>query len=137
MSPNQLPSLLSAHLIEVSMHNLVILLAHGSTDESWSDTFKQFTHSARAKYPNTKLAYMELSTPSLSHAVESAVKDGYQSITILPLFLAKGKHLRHDIPKQLAVLKKKFAIEIDLLPPLGEQAELALAVELIIDRHIK
>jgi len=119
------------------MHNLVILLAHGSRDEAWSATFEHFTQSARAKYTNTKLAYMELSQPSLEQVVSNAVTDGYKNISILPLFLAKGKHLRHDIPKQLKKLHTQYNIEIELLAPLGEQAELASAVELIIDRHIQ
>ena len=119
------------------MQNMMILLAHGSSDKQWAETFISLTAPSRNKHTNIALAFMELNSPSLEDVTLEAIRNNYDHITVLPLFLAKGKHLRHDIPKQLAVLKKKFAIEIDLLPPLGEQAELALAVELIIDRHIK
>lgn len=118
------------------MENLVILLAHGSRDPLWAKTFEDFTKSARAKHSNTRLAYMELCTPSLEQAVNEGVKSGFCSISVLPLFLAQGKHLRYDVPKMLKQYEIKHNIEIKLLAPLGEQAELATAVELFIDRHI-
>ena len=122
---------------EISMEDLVILLAHGSRDPLWAKTFEKFTHNARVKYTNTTLAYMELCTPSLEQAVETGVKRGYDQISVLPLFLARGKHLRFDVPKLLNKYERKHGIKINLLAPLGEQAELATAVELFIDRHIQ
>ena len=119
------------------MEDLVILLAHGSRDPLWAKTFEDFTKSARAKHSNTTLAYMELCSPTLEQAVNNGVKAGYGSISILPLFLAKGKHLRYDVPKLLELYEIKYHIKIKLLAPLGEQAELASAVELFIDRHIQ
>jgi len=119
------------------MANLVILLAHGSRDPLWAKTFEDFTKSARAKHSNTTLAYMELCTPSLEQAINEGAKAGYCCISVLPLFLAKGKHLRYDVPKMLKQYEIKHNIEIRLLAPLGEQAELASAVELFIDRHIQ
>jgi len=119
------------------MQDLVILLAHGSRDPLWAKTFEDFTQSARAKHSNTTLAYMELCTPSLEHAVNKGVKDGFRKISVLPLFLARGKHLRYDVPKLLKQFEMKHDIEIKLLAPLGEQEELATAVELFIDRHIQ
>lgn len=119
------------------MNDLVVLLAHGSRDPLWAKTFEEFTETARAKHDNTTLAYMELCKPTLEQAIDNGVKEGYRHISILPLFLAKGKHLRHDVPKLLKKYALKHSIEIKLLAPLGEQAELATAVELFIDRHIQ
>jgi len=119
------------------MQDLVILLAHGSRDPLWAKTFEAFTKNARAKHSNTTLAYMELCTPSLEQEIDKGVKSGYRHISILPLFLARGKHLRHDVPKLLKQYEIKHNIVIKLLAPLGEQTELATAVELFIDRHIQ
>jgi len=119
------------------MQDLVILLAHGSRDPLWAKTFEAFTKNARAKHSNTTLAYMELCTPSLEQEIDKGVKNGYHHISILPLFLARGKHLRYDVPKLLKQYELKHNIVIKLLAPLGEQAELATAVELFIDRHIQ
>ena len=119
------------------MEDLVVLLAHGSRDPLWAQTFEAFTQNARAKHANTSLAYMELCSPTLEQAIESGVKAGYIHISILPLFLARGKHLRYDVPKLLKKYSLKHDVKIELLAPLGEQAELATAVELFIDRHIK
>ena len=45
---------------------------------------------------NVSLAYMELTSPSLEDAVAMLGKD-IRNIAVLPLFLAVGRHLRHDV----------------------------------------
>ena len=119
------------------MQDLVVLLAHGSRDPLWAQTFECFTQSSRDKHSNTVLAYMELCSPSLEQVIDKGVKDGFKHISVLPLFLAKGKHLRFDVPKLLKEFELKYVVEIKLLAPLGEQIELTKAVELFIDRHIQ
>ena len=118
------------------MQNLVILLAHGSRDPLWANTFEKFTKSSRDKHPNTTLAYMELCTPSLDQVIKKGIEDGFKRISVLPLFLAQGKHLRFDVPKLLEEYELKYNVNIELLAPLGEQDELTKAVEMFIDRHI-
>jgi len=113
----------------------MVLLAHGSRDERWAQTFRTMTQSLCQDKQNIRLAFMELNSPSLEDVTKEAVKLGYQSLTVLPLFLAKGKHLDKDIPQQLAVLESSLGITTTLLPPIGEQPELALAVHQIIKRY--
>jgi len=115
----------------------MILLAHGSSDAQWAETFISLTASSREKHENIALAFMELNSPSLEDVTLQAIKNGYDHITVLPLFLAKGKHLKHDIPNQLKSLKSQYGISSKLLPPIGEENELSQALDLIIDRQIQ
>jgi len=118
------------------MHDLMVLLAHGSSDKNWAETFFVLTNTSRMKHDNVRLAFMELNPPSLSEVVRNAVQEGFTSITVLPLFLARGKHLKHDIPQQLTILENDLGITTKLLPPIGEQAEIANAIETIIDKQV-
>ena len=119
------------------MKSMMILLAHGSSNKNWAQTFLNLTKTARQKHQNVRLAYMELSTPSLEEVIQEAAELGYTDISVLPLFLAKGKHLLHDIPEQLKTLENLFNIKSHLLSPIGEQPEIAAAINQIIERKLK
>jgi len=109
-----------------------ILLAHGSRDPVWQDTFRDLTRPALEGSTRTRLAFMELCAPSLEDSVEHVVHDGITAIRVLPLFLARGRHLRHDIPKRIADLQTRFDVEIELLAPIGEHPGMARALQEII-----
>lgn len=114
------------------MTTKIILLAHGSSDQNWTDTFVELAKPATQKDQNTTLAFMELSTPSLECKVKEAKEEGYDRVVVLPLFLAKGRHLRKDVPAMLKDYEEKYAIETQLLAPIGEHPILAAALTDII-----
>lgn len=100
----------------------LILLAHGSSDPAWRAPFERF-HEALAARMQTplKLAYMELSEPSLESSVAELAAAGIRRAEILPLFFAAGRHLRKDVPAQVEALRANHPdIELVLLPPVGE-----------------
>ena len=97
----------------------LVLLAHGSRDPNWTKSFEKLLADLKNETENgcVRLAFMELAKPSLEDAVMACVKDGATQIRVLPLFMALGKHLEKDIPKQverLAALHEK--IKFKLLP---------------------
>ncbi len=118
------------------MKTLTILLAHGSSDPNWSDTFVNLTAKACTN-AHTHLGFMELSEPSMETLAEQGVKQGCTHLRVLPLFLAKGRHLKVDIPKQLAALETRFGISTELLPPIGEHPQLAAALDSIIKETLE
>ncbi len=102
-------------------NELLLLVAHGSRDEGWSNAFQTMTLKAQSLNREVDLAFMELSSPSIEEVIANAVTHkGITQIQVLPLFLAVGKHLKHDIPEILDTLAHKFNITINLLPPIGE-----------------
>ncbi len=107
------------------MNELTILLAHGSSDPNWGATFERMTAKLTATREDVKLAFMELSTPSMEDVVAHAVATGYSRCAVLPLFLAKGKHLKVDIPRKIEQLEAQHDVTIRLLQPIGESPKLA------------
>ena len=102
-----------------------ILLAHGSRDSRWCETFESGLESITTllQYPST-LAYMEMATPSLEKVIEQEYEAGTRIFEILPLFFAAGRHLLIDVPEQLAVLRLKFKdVTIRLHEPLGKEPD--------------
>ncbi|HBM50860.1 MAG TPA: cobalamin biosynthesis protein CbiX, partial [Marinobacter sp.] len=84
----------------------IILLAHGSSDQRWCDTFEQLAKPTLESVEDSSIAYMELAEPSLETIVARGKESGATSFTIVPLFLAAGRHLRKDVPAMIEELEK-------------------------------
>jgi sirohydrochlorin cobaltochelatase len=101
-----------------------ILLAHGSPDPRWRETFEQGLATMRPGLNNeTSLAYMEMATPSLADIVAYEHSRGVREFAIVPLFFATGRHLRIDVPLQIEALRSNFAgIDIQMHEPVGKDS---------------
>jgi len=53
-------------------------------------------------------ACLEFASPQLETVIEDLMKEGYNQINILPLFIFAGYHVREDIPQRMEKLKVKF-----------------------------
>ena len=60
-------------------------------------------------YAEIRGACLEFASPQLETVVEDLLKQGYRKISILPLFVFAGYHVRQDIPERMADLKKSSA----------------------------
>jgi sirohydrochlorin cobaltochelatase len=100
----------------------LVLLAHGSRDDRWKAPFEALLLRIQALHPQSvvTLAYMEMTTPTLQDAME-ALPDTVTSVAILPLFMASGGHLRHDVPNLVQQAQAKWPQRsIILQAPIGE-----------------
>ncbi|MFE8069634.1 CbiX/SirB N-terminal domain-containing protein [Marinobacteraceae bacterium S3BR75-40.1] len=112
----------------------VILLAHGSSDANWQRTFEQLAAPTCQALPHARIAYMELCSPSLQDVVAQQVAEGAQAIKVVPLFLARGRHLRKDIPAMLADLQDAHpGVDMELTAPIGEAPALGEAVRSVVE----
>lgn len=114
----------------------VLLLAHGSSDPRWCETFEKLAGPSLAAIPDAAVAYMELSEPSLDAEVARAASDGVHKVTVLPLFLAAGRHLRHDVPEMLDKLSTEHGLDIELAAPIGEHPLLGDAIRHIVEERL-
>ena len=114
------------------MSHRIILLAHGSSDIRWCKTFENLASPTLDAIPDSRIAYMELAEPSLEKVVADGIQDGKTEFTVLPLFLAAGRHLRKDIPAIIAGLEEIHGIKIHLTPPIGESRLLGQAIKEIV-----
>ena len=101
----------------------LVLLAHGSRDPRWQDTFLRLREMARQRLGNAsiELAYMEMCSPSLLDISEQAYEAGVRCLKVLPLFMSAGGHVSQDIPRLADQAMTAFdGLEIKILPPAGE-----------------
>ncbi|UZD64178.1 sirohydrochlorin chelatase [Marinobacter sp. AN1] len=110
----------------------ILLLAHGSSDRRWCETFEALAAPTLDSLPEARVAYMELAEPSLEAEVEKAVAEGITDIRVVPLFLAAGRHLRKDVPAMLDAYRDRLGVQVTLLPPIGEDPRLGLALKDIV-----
>jgi sirohydrochlorin cobaltochelatase len=105
------------------MKSALVLFAHGSRDPDWAAPFREIQTRVRSQTPEVEveLAFLELMQPSLPDAVERLVLSGNRQITVAPLFMAQGAHLKRDLSKLIAELRETHAgITFRLLPAAGE-----------------
>lgn len=116
----------------------IVLLAHGSRDPLWRAPIEAVAAHIRARQPQAavRCAYLELCEPDLAAALADVAALGAARVTIVPLFLGAGRHVRDDLPHRVQALAAVHpGIELDLRPPIGEDERLiALMADIALDR---
>ncbi len=112
-------------------NSALVLFAHGARDAEWSEPFRAIQRTVARGRPDlqVELAFLEFMKPTLGESVAQLVRSGHSAITIAPLFLAPGGHLKHDLPRLVADLRTQHSLsEITLLPAIGEVDDLVRAI---------
>jgi len=113
------------------MQQALILFAHGARDPEWAAPFRRIQRLVAERCPGmaVELAFLEIMSPSLAEIVSSLKGAGALRITIAPLFMAQGGHLKHDLPRLLAQLEERHpGLQLRLLPAVGDVEEVLLAI---------
>ena len=110
----------------------LLLFAHGSSDPGWAEPFIKLKAAVQAKEPGRKvaLAFLERMQPTFDETVTALQAQGIRHITVAPIFLAIGGHMRKDLPKLIEETQSRTGIEFRVLPTLGEVGTL---IETIAD----
>ena len=111
--------------------NGLILFAHGARDPRWAAPFEHLQALMQAQRPDWQvaLAFLELMTPSLPDSASRMVEAGVTQITVAPLFLGPGGHLRNDFPLLLDALRSRYPqVQFATRPALGESETLLAAI---------
>jgi sirohydrochlorin cobaltochelatase len=112
------------------MHGIV-LFAHGARDPDWAAPFEAIRDLVRARRPEfpVELAFLDFMTPSLEEAVHGLATKGVAAITIFPLFMAPGGHIKNDLPRIVEVLRGSHpGVPIAIQSSAGEVPELQEAI---------
>lgn len=120
------------------MKSAIILFAHGARDPEWAQPFHKIRDLVVEQFPTTpvKTAFLELMQPSLVDAVTELHAQDIQHITLVPLFLARGGHLKQDIPRLMADIQQLFpSVQIDTAPAIGEVPEILNGIALWVIAH--
>ncbi len=109
----------------------IVLFAHGSRDPNWARPFEEIRERVRASRPECpiELAYLEFLSPTLEEAIGALAREGAPAITVFPLFMAEGGHLKRDIPRILDEIRASHPhVPIALEPAIGEVPEILAAI---------
>ena len=109
----------------------IILFAHGARDPEWARPLEAMRERVASLAPEcaVSLAFLEFMTPGLIEAVAASVGRDAASVTIVPVFLAQGGHLKRDLPIMVAELRSAHhGLAIDVLPAIGEQPAVIEAI---------
>lgn len=105
----------------------IILFAHGSRDPLWRKPIEAVASRIMQVSPGmlVRCAYLELTTPDLLTCASELAATHAKSISILPMFLGVGKHVREDMPGLIASLRQAHpTASFTLLPTVGEDERL-------------
>jgi len=82
--------------------NALLIIAHGSRKTSSNDEVVTVVSKVKEElgdsFDSVSVAFLELATPSIEDGVRESITEGATHITLVPYFLALGKHVSMDIP---------------------------------------
>lgn len=100
----------------------LLLFAHGSSDPRWAEPFFKLKAAVLARDADriVEVAFLERMEPSFESAATALQARGVRHVTVAPLFLAIGGHMRKDLPKLIEETQARTGIEFVVLPAIGE-----------------
>ncbi len=118
----------------------LVLFAHGARDPAWAEPFERMVARLRGKRPGLRieLAFLESMRPDLPTIAASLAKEGIGRITLVPLFLAQGGHLREDLPRLVEDIRRDLpGLRIHVTTAIGDSVELTNAIaDWALDQHL-
>jgi sirohydrochlorin cobaltochelatase len=109
----------------------LLLFAHGARDPQWAKPFEAVVACLGLAQPELKvgLAYLEFMLPNLSTAGTQLVQQGCTHVSVVPLFLGAGGHVRKDLPLLLEALQAQHPrVQWRLCPAIGEMQSVVQAM---------
>jgi sirohydrochlorin cobaltochelatase len=87
----------------------LILFAHGARDPEWADPMRRVCAAVREQAPELRveLAFLEFIPPDLRACAESLIAERCERILVVPMFIARGGHLKRDVPLLLEELRQR------------------------------
>lgn len=106
----------------------ILLFAHGARDPNWALPFEAVANRMRTRpapgaepSPAVTLAFLEFMSPDIATAGDELVAQGCTQVSVVPLFLGAGGHVRKDLPKLLDELAARHpGVSWRLCPAVGE-----------------
>lgn len=109
----------------------IVLFAHGARDPEWAAPFRRIVARLQSADPGLRveLAFLELMQPALAEAVARIAAEGFGRLTLVPLFLAQGGHLKQDLPRLLDDIRDRHpGVRIDVTQAIGDSESLTAAI---------
>lgn len=115
------------------MTTALILFAHGARDPEWANPMRRVQAAVRQMLPvaPVELAFLEFLPPTLPQSVSVLVAGGATKIAVIPIFIARGGHLKRELPEMLEALRSTYPeVEFSLAGAIGEHESVVQAIAL-------
>ena len=113
------------------MTTALILFAHGARDPEWANPMRRVQAAIRQRVSDmpVELAFLEFLTPNLPDAAATLVAQGCDKIVVMPMFIARGGHLKNDLPGIIEVLRSTYPnVDFSLGGAIGEDESVIQAM---------
>ena len=101
----------------------LVLLAHGARDPRWAEPLERLREriATRAGELAVELAYLEHLQPDVAAAVSRLAERGCERVTVVPVFLGQGGHVRRDVPDSIDAIRRRFpSLDIRIAESIGD-----------------
>jgi sirohydrochlorin ferrochelatase len=113
----------------------VLLVDHGSRRPEANALTDWLADALRAREPGrvVRVAHLEVLGPDIAEGVDACVADGAREIVVLPVFLAPGRHVLEDVPREAREAGRRHPdVSVRVAAePLGTHPKL---VEILLER---
>jgi sirohydrochlorin cobaltochelatase len=105
-----------------SSHHALLLFSHGSPDPEWARPLEALRDRLANALPHqpVALAFLPPAQPDFGAVVAKLAQAGVKHITVSPVFLARGGHVKRDLPEMAEAATRAHGIAFTILPTLGE-----------------
>jgi len=112
-------------------------IGHGSRDARHAASLRRLAAAVGYARPDIRVevGFLDLCGPDVTTALGALAASGARSVVVLPLFLAHGYHVRHDVPRAVADARARIRRRSRDLPkvaisePLGPDPLLSEAID--------
>lgn len=105
------------------MKTALILFAHGARDPEWANPMRRVQAAIRQRIADiqVELAFLEFMAPTLPECASALVAGGATKVVVMPMFIARGGHLKKETPAMMDVLRSSYPdVEFLLGGAIGE-----------------
>lgn len=108
----------------------LMLIAHGSRKQAANDEVSRLAQRISrlegSEYDAVVPAFLEFAEPDIHQGVDRCVELGADTIIAMPYFLAAGRHVAEDIPKEIECARAgNPQVSIEISQYLGESDAMA------------
>jgi len=91
----------------------LLIVSHGSRRQQSNDEVNEVCAKLNdyldGSFDVIHSAFLEISSPSIPEGIKLCVNEGSSSVTVLPYFLAAGRHVAEDVPSIVDAARKEFS----------------------------
>lgn len=110
----------------------LVLFAHGARDPRWAEPLQRIQTLVAAQagsHIQVHQAFLELMKPGLPELMEQLIRDAVTRVTIVPIFLGQGAHVRSDLPKLVQEMEAAYPqVRFSLATAIGENELVLVAI---------